>query len=372
MSMWLQYMDKWTGKRTGLKRAARIFCVVFTLCWVESLTAAASSPPPISRNRFLKLLEDRNAHLRAYAVYNVAYRFPQDVPNLARFISDAEPLVRRAAIFSLGLLHFEAATERFLEALQDPHYGVRRAAVFALGNLNSPKGTEGVAQSLKDRDSVVRQLAVLGMARVGVKSSVPRLIPLLRDESPRVRRAAACALGMLGDRSALGPLKRLYRDRERSKPPSPMLLANEKAREALTKKLNLGDKFLYFTETLDKLSKDAGVAIRVDDEVLFMLNTSAGEPENLNSVRLAMWKVPFEKALAKVVETVGAYYYVESGTINISTTRYRAYDTPVALEVAGAMALLGDRSAIAEVQKFLGDTRTRQRAQQLLHAVTGR
>jgi len=343
------------------------------MLWSEAGLPAAQSPSHSpSREKLLKLLPSENAHLRAYAVYNVAYRFPGEAARLAPFISDADPLVRRAAIFSLGLLHVEAETERFLEALKDADYGVRRAAVFAIGNIKSRKAIAGVARALKDNDSVVRQLAALAAARAGAKAFAPRLISLLRDESPRVRRAAACALGMLGDRSALAPLKRLYRDRKRSQASKAILTANEKVRETLKKELNLDYKFLYFMETLDKLSQAAGVEIRVDDEVLFRLNTSAAEPENLKSIRLAMWKVPFEKALGKIVQTVGEYYYVESGTINISSTSYRAYDTPVALEVAGAMALLGERSAIADVRDFLKDPRYRRRARQLLQGVTGR
>ena len=356
----------------GARRIARVFFIGCMLCSGTVLAEAQPSSPALSREKLEKLLEDANVHLRAYAVYNVAYRFPEDAAKLERFISDDEPLVRRAAIFSLGLLQFESEIDRFRGAIRDPDYGVRRAAVFALGNIKSQKATDAVAGALKDNDSIVRQLAILAMARAGVKSSVPKLISMLRDESPRVRRAAACALGMLGDGSALAPLKRLYRDRKRSEPPKPILLANNRVREALEKKLNLDYRFLHFAETLDKLSEAAGVDIRVDDEVLFKLNTSAADPENLDSIRLAMWNVPFGAALGKIVETVGVYYYVESGTINVSSRAYQAYDTPVLLEVAGAMALLGDRAALSEVGNFLRDPRYRGRARELLRAVTGR
>ncbi|NQT84710.1 HEAT repeat domain-containing protein [bacterium] len=365
-------MGRWIGKATGLRRIAPVVFTGFMLCLGTGLPGAESPSRTPSREELGKLLEDTNPRLRAYAVYSIAYRFSEDSKDLVPFIRDEDASVRRAAIFSLGLLHFESEAQRFLEALKDPDYGVRRAAVFALGNIESRQAIEGVAGVLKDSDSIVRQLAILAMARAGLKSSVPKLIPRLRDESPRVRRAAACALGMLGDRSALDPLKRLHRDRKRSQPPKSVLLADEKVQKTLKKKVNLGYKFLHFVDILDKLSKAAGVDIRVDDEVLFMLNTSASDPSNLNSIRLDMWNVPFEKALGKVVETVGAYYYVESGTINISSGRYRAYDTPVLLEVTGAMALLGDRSALSELRNFLKDPRCRSRARQLLRAVTGR
>jgi len=365
-------MCRLMDKIEGVGRIIGFLSIAFVLSYAA---APAEEPHPFSapsREKVLKLLEDTNVHLRAYAVYIVARRFPEDAAALVPFVSDREPLVRRAAIFSLGLLRFEAETERFLQALKDTHYGVRRAAVFALGNIGSRKAALAIMIALKDDDSMVRQLAALAMARAGVKESVPKLISLLRDESPRVRRAAACALGMLGDRSALDPLRRLHRDRRSSEAPERMPQANRKVQETLSKKVNLDYKFLHFAETLDKLSEAAGMEIRVDDEVLFVLNISADEPQNLNSIKLAMWNVPLDKALEKIVQTVGACYYVESGAVNISSRRYRAYDVPVALEAAGAMAALGDSSALSEVRRFLEDPRFGQRAREILRTVTGR
>jgi len=318
------------------------------------------------------LLGGTDAHLRAYAVYNIAYRFSEDAKDLVPYISDTNPWVRRAAVFCLGLLRSEPQTDRFIQALKDQRHGVRRAAVFALGNVSTPKALKGVSQALEDKDSLVRQLAIFAIARAADKTYVPKLIPLLNDHSPRVRRAAASALGMLGDPSALGALRRLYRDRRASQPAEPLAIANKKVEETLKKKVNLDCKFLHFQEILDKLSRTSGVEIRVDDEVLFMLNTSATDPENLNTLRLSMWSIPFETALKKIVDTVGAHYYVESGTINISSKNYTAYDTPVRLEVAAAMALLGDKSALREVRKYLSDRRFGKRAQQLLRAAKAR
>lgn len=366
------HANVWAGRVAQAKRIAAALFLVPVLWCGRGLPASESAAASPSREKLQQLLQDPNPLLRSYAVYNIAYRFPDDAASLARFVSDASPHVRRAAIFSLGLFRFDAATKQFLQALRDPDYGVRRAAVFALGNIASGEAMQGVERALTDEDSMVRQLAVLAVARTRNKGSVPKLISRLGDESPRVRRAAACALGMLGDRSALDPLKRLYRNRRSSQPPKRMLAANEKVRQALTKKLNLNYEFLHFVETLDRLSQASGTEIRLDDEVLFQLNTSASDPDNLASIRVVMWKVPFEKALAKIAETVEAYYYIESGTINISSRTYRAYDTPVSLEVAGAMALLGENAALAEVRTFLGDPQFRTRAREIWRAVTGR
>jgi len=324
-----------------------------------------------SREVLVNLLGDKDPHLRAYALYNMAYWFPEEASRLSRLISDADPWVRRAAIFSLGLLRSEAETERLLQALKDEHYGVRRAAVFALGNIKTPRAMQGVSEALRDTDPCVRQLAALALARTGDKTCVPGLLPLLKDESPRVRRASACALGILGDPSALNPLRQLYRDRKCSEPGERLAAANKEVEKAVDRKVNLDCKFIHFVEMLDKLSEASGVEARVDDEVLLMLNASATDPQNLSSIRLAMWNVPFEKALRKFADATRAYYYVESGFINISSRSYEQYDTPLRMEVAAAMAFLGDRSALSEVRRLVEDRRFGPRARQLLRATTG-
>ncbi len=371
-----QRMNFWSirGSRYRLHDVSRrmgalLLAGLTLLCGGCPAESGAVSGSP-TREELGKLLAHSDPHLRAYAVYNVAYRFSEDAANLVNFITDPAPQVRRAAIFSLGLLEFESETNRFIQALKDDHYGVRRATVFALGNIRTARASAALSQAFRDKDSVVRQLAALAIARGEGKEHVSRLLPLLNDESPRVRRAAACALGTMGDPSAIEPLKKLYRDRKCSEPAEALARANAEVEKALKKKVNLDYKFIHFLETLDRLSEVSGVEIRVDDEVLFMLNTSATDPENLNSIRLAMWDVPFGAALRKVVETVGAYSYVEAGTINIASKRYEAYDTPVRLEAAAAMAFLGDRSGLSELRKLQDDLRFGRRARELLRAVS--
>jgi HEAT repeat protein len=371
------------GKRSQLKdrvnstgRFARTILLLFSsgLFVICAIGSAETQPPSSgpSRQDLAKLLESTDAHMRAYAVYAVAYRFSEDAGDLASFLSDADPWVRRAATFCLGLLRSEPETDRFVQALQDEHYGVRRAAVFALGNVATPKALEAISHALKDDDSVVRQLGILAVARAGDSTCVPRLIAMLNDESPRVRRAAACALGILGDRSALPELRRLYQNRRASDPAEAVATTNNKVEEALKRRVNLDCKFIHFAEILDKLSETSGVEIRVDDEVLFKLNTSATDPENLNSIRLSMWGIPFETALKKIADTLGAHYYVESGTINIASKNYIVYDTPVRMEVAAAMALLGDQSGLREVRKYLTHRVYGRRAHELLRAAEAR
>ena len=350
---------------------AVLFCLSFALPSGAATPESEGIAAP-SRAELAGLLQGQDASLRAYAVYTIAYRFSEDAAELARFCSDLDPLVRRAAIFCLGLLRHETAKEAFVQALKDPHYGVRRAAVFALGNLATAEALDKVSQSLDDADPLVRQLAALAILRSGDKSYVPKLIPLLQDESPRVRRAAAFTLGTLGDPSALAPLRQLYRDRKSSEPAERLAAADREVEKAMKKNVNLDCKFVHFVQILDKLSEVSGIEIRVDDEVLFKLNTSAADPTNLSTFRLSMWDVPFETALQKVVQTVGGYYFVESGMVNISSSTYATYDTPLRLEVAAAMALLGDRSALGDVRKYVNDRRFGKRAKDLLGAIGAR
>jgi HEAT repeat protein len=366
--------EKHLGKRhvvrRGLTRRASLallsgFLLTCGKCSAESRSGVGKP----SREDLANFLRGKDAYLRAYAVYNTVYLFPEDSANLVPFVSDNSPWVRRAAVFSLGLLRCEPETNRFIQSLRDPDYGVRRAAVFALGNIGTPKAAAGLTTAFQDDDSAVRQLAVFAAAKVGGPAFVPKITRLLKDESPRVRRAAVSALGILGDPSALRSLKELYRDRKSSQPGPGVAAANKAVEAALKKKVNLDCKFVHFGEMLTKVSETSGVDIRVDDEVLFLLNTSAGDPDNLNSIRLAMWDVPLESAVARIVRTVNGQYCVESGTINITSARYAAYDTPIRLELAAAMALLGDRSAIGELQSLRNHRQFGERARVLLRAI---
>lgn len=339
------------------------------LCAVASATRTSPPPAAPSRSDLTQLLEGKDSHLRAYGVYSMAYHFSEDAAELVRFCSDPDPLVRRAAVFCLGLLRQEAAKGDFARALKDPHYGVRRAAVFALGNLATADAIEKVAQALDDADPLVRQLVAFAISRSRDETYAPKLIGLLEDPSPRVRRAAAFGLGTLGDPGALAALRQLYRDRQSSEPSERLAAANRLVRSAMKKKVNLDCKFVYFGQILEKLSEMSGIEIRVDDELLFKVNTSAADPQNLRTFRLAMWDVPFETALQRVVQTVGGYSYIESGILNISSSTYAAYDTPLRLEVAAAMGLLGDKSALSDVRKYVNDRRFGKRAKDLLAAV---
>jgi hypothetical protein len=229
-------------------------------------------------------------------------------------------------------------------------YDARRCSPSETSPL--PDALEKVSLALGDADPLVRQLAALAIARTGDRTYATKVIGLLEDESPRVRRAAAFALGTLGDANALDALRQLYRDRQASEPSGRLAAANREVEKTMKKRVNLDCKFVHFGQILEKLSEVSGIEIRVDDELLFKLNTSAADPQNLRTFRLAMWDVPFETALQRVVQTVGGYSCIESGRINISSSSYAAYDTPLRLEVAAAMALLGDRSALGEVRKL--------------------
>jgi hypothetical protein len=78
--------------------------------------------------------------------------------------------------------------------------------------------------------------------------------------------------------------------------------------------------------------------------VLYGLYVNAQNPDNLDSVKLKFYHTPASEALKKITNSAGAYYYIESGTVNIAAKSYIYFDTNLEFEAASALWILGERS----------------------------
>lgn len=86
------------------------------------------------------------------------------VPPTSRFLADARPEVRAAAVRTLAALG--ERVEAFLPALSDPDGRVRTEAVTALGRLGARSLAGRLAEALSDRDHAVRAAAATGLTRL--------------------------------------------------------------------------------------------------------------------------------------------------------------------------------------------------------------
>ena len=119
---------------------------------------------------------------------------------------------------ALGVMRYPAALETLVKLCHDPSWSIRRAAVFSLGLLGDCSAEPALLGVLKSRPlpiagkeearlaAATRAAAALGLARVGAASAVDALINALSDRFALVRARAADALGILGERAALSRL----------------------------------------------------------------------------------------------------------------------------------------------------------------------
>lgn len=340
-----------------------VFLIISVSINFVSAVTARDGSQSVSNTDFVKLLGDENAYKRVYAIYNIGRRNISAQEKLLEAVKDVNPWVRRAAVFSLGLNPDEKMMPVFEKALTDENYGVRRAAVIAVGNPKNKSSAPLLQKALKDKDWQVRELAVIAIAMNGMKESIPQIIPLLSDESFRVRRTAARALGSLGDKSAIEPLKKLMADIE-SKKNKPAVEKDVRAK--LDRVASYPYGFIHFPEIMDKFSTDSGIDLRVNDEVLYGLYINAQGPDNLDSVKLKFYHTPTGEALKEIANSAGAYYFIESGTVNIAAKSYIGFDTDIEFEVAAALYLLGDRTFEKIVKKYSNNPGYKERVGQIL------
>ena len=127
---------------------------------------------------------------------------------LRRALKDADPLVKRDAILSLGELGWEVAAPAVADIAAcvgegDPE--IRRAAVAVLSRLAGPEDTaaaKALVPALKDADLEIRINTALALSNIGGEGAAPALpvlLEALRKGDLDTRRLAAAALRNLGE-----------------------------------------------------------------------------------------------------------------------------------------------------------------------------
>src|SRR5262249_55431624 len=74
---------------------------------------------------------------------------------LGRYLQDADPEIRRAAVLALAMKETTAHVERMIDMLRDPEPAVGRAAYVALRNLSQQDFGPDLTCSDADRDQAI-------------------------------------------------------------------------------------------------------------------------------------------------------------------------------------------------------------------------
>ena len=320
-------------------------------------------------DQFIDILNQDNVYLKCYAIHNIGYRWPKAIDRLLPFVSNADPRIRKSAYFTIGLNNGSEHLEVFKRGIKDPESEVRRYALMGLAGVDDGKHLENAKELYRDGSPRVREMLAMAVYRYRYKPLLGHMVRLLEDPSPRVARAAAIAIGNIGDRRALKYLQKLITRLEKSGQSklSRQLNDNTKARLKIQRNFPFG--FSYLPELIEKFAQRAEVRVTLFEELAYKIDIGAESREGLDNIKLSVWNLDAEETLNRIVETTGGYWFIDMVRIFIAPGAYKVADTPLKLEVAYAMARLGDKSALKTIKSYSKHEVFGRRAKEMLEKI---
>jgi len=172
----------------------------------QSAAKALVKYGPLAMNSVARILTEREAHAREYAIRALGQIADERViPALSVVLDDAEPSVRITLATTLGEIGEARALPVLCQLLQDPSPAVVQATITAIEQVGLPANPQEQAiYAVAKRDWV--RAVVLGAA------SVEPLTQALKSTDEEVRREAARSLGLIGDPAAIRPLMEAMQD----------------------------------------------------------------------------------------------------------------------------------------------------------------
>ena len=122
---------------------------------------------------------------------------------LQPLLANEDPVIRLAAIESLGDMNTQATLPALSAALSDPNPQLRIAALEALASQEDESVVSSIEHYLYDQDRNVRVAAIEALADLEVESAVHALSGLLSDQDSLIRHNAVSALGEIGGENAM-------------------------------------------------------------------------------------------------------------------------------------------------------------------------
>jgi HEAT repeat protein len=125
-------------------------------------------------------------------------------PVLDQLIHDADPVVRKSAIMSIGVQREKDAVPKLSEALADPDPSVREAAVMAVAEFRIPMLVEGILRLLGSPEESLDYAVIRAIGLMEMKDAEGRLLEYLEkgELSKRLEYAAIEALGRISAKSS--------------------------------------------------------------------------------------------------------------------------------------------------------------------------
>jgi cyclophilin family peptidyl-prolyl cis-trans isomerase/HEAT repeat protein len=128
---------------------------------------------------------------------------PAGVPYLAVLCDDANDLVARTAVYSLGLVGGPQALKELQRCVGSKPASIKPYALEALGIAKMKAAAAIIAPWLRNFDSSLRAQAALALAFTGDSAAAAECDAIIHDPDAHVAACAAYAMGRLGYRSGI-------------------------------------------------------------------------------------------------------------------------------------------------------------------------
>ncbi|MHC4505678.1 MAG: HEAT repeat domain-containing protein, partial [Planctomycetota bacterium] len=172
--------------------------------------AALEALPAGTLDRALRRIDTASPEFKAGLLRVLAERGDKSKRGVfVRAASDANEVVRAAALSGLGTLGEAADVPLIARAAATGAHKVRTAARDALGHLPGDEVTAAVVSHMKGAEAAVRAELIAALPIRQAKDAVPAILDAAADTDERVRIAALTALGELAGRDALPKLVEL-------------------------------------------------------------------------------------------------------------------------------------------------------------------
>jgi HEAT repeat protein len=189
---------------------------VYTLGVVAGASGAPLSDANAAR--LIKALDHYDSRVRAGAAQVIGrLRIKSATDGLIKAVNDSSSAVRFASIRALGEIGDEKLVQTITEQLNYYEKGEgAHASLTALGRIAHPSSVPVFQSYMSDKDPLLRRAAVEGLAHVGDAKTVEQFVQTVnQDEAEMVRAAMAFALHRKGFANYLGRLID-FMDHERS------------------------------------------------------------------------------------------------------------------------------------------------------------
>ena len=122
-----------------------------------------------------EILDDENWEKRYQALEQMEDPTVDDIPILAKALSDNKVSIRRLAVVYLGMIEDKLVLPCMYQALKDASAAVRRTAGDCLSDLGFPEAMEEMSKALADKNKLVRWRAAMFLYELGDESVLPAL-----------------------------------------------------------------------------------------------------------------------------------------------------------------------------------------------------